>query len=113
VKNECAAFHSPRDVREMWMNHLNPRVSKEEWTTREDLDILLRIRESGCRWAFLSKQMNGIRTEHMIKNRVNSIMRRMRFRSKILKSKHIDEIIADLSSKIALEKQKDSEEMSQ
>ena len=36
IKNGGANFHSPRDCREMWANHLNPKISKHSWDLKED-----------------------------------------------------------------------------
>ena len=47
--------------------------------------------------------MKGVRTEHMIKNRVNSFMKKMKIRTKSFKPAQIDAIIDDLERRLALE----------
>lgn len=53
------------------MNYLNPQLQKHGWTVEEDLALFSFVEELGCQWSKISKNFNGTRTEHMIKNRFN------------------------------------------
>jgi hypothetical protein len=48
-------FHSTRDCREKWMNHLNPEVLKGSWSCSEDLELFMTIKKYGCKWSQISK----------------------------------------------------------
>jgi hypothetical protein len=71
-------FRSFQDCREMWINHLNPNIKKTDWTPEEDLELFTLILQHGCRWALISRELNGIRSEHSVKNRYNSLMKTMK-----------------------------------
>lgn len=55
------------------------------------------IEEYGFRWALISKGMNGTRNEHMVKNRYNSLLKRLRISSNIsAKRRRCPEIAVEL-----------------
>lgn len=56
------------------MNHLDPFVNKNDWTCEEDYKLFVSVTKYGLKWAFISKQFNRSRTEHMIKNRYKSLI---------------------------------------
>lgn len=60
----------------MWFNHLNPNVSHNKWTLEEDIRLFKHVSRIGTKWAQISKAMDGVRTEHMVKNRFNSLIKK-------------------------------------
>ena len=54
------------------MNHLNPDLNKSKWRLTEDLKLLLAYQEIGSKWSSISKRLKN-RTDHMVKNRFNSL----------------------------------------
>jgi len=73
----------PKQCRERWHNFLNPEISRDEWSLKDDLFLLERIEEVGKKWSQVAKKLPG-RTENSIKNRYNSIIR-------IERRKHFEE----------------------
>lgn len=65
-----------KECRERWANHLNPAVNRNEWSIAEDKMLFKLIEEYGKKWSKLVKKFNSTRTEHMIKNRYNSYIRK-------------------------------------
>jgi hypothetical protein len=57
------------------MNHLNPTLNKDEWTLSDDIKILTIYQEEGPRWAYMARKLKN-RTEHMVKNRFNSLRKK-------------------------------------
>jgi hypothetical protein len=55
----------------------------------------------GTRWASISKAMDGMRTEHMVKNRYNSLYRKYSVRyQRYATKKLLDIILKDLKKKM-------------
>lgn len=73
VQSETKSFHSPKSVRERWLSHLNPIITKDEWNHIEDLYILNYVLENGKKWSKISKLLLN-RSEHAVKNRYNSLI---------------------------------------
>ena len=77
----------------MWFNHLNPVVNHSKWTLPEDIQLFKLAGEFGTKWAKISKSLNGLRTEHMVKNRFNSIHKKFLNRYQRCSLKKIIEFI--------------------
>lgn len=68
---------TPKQCRERWFNHLDPRVKKGEWTAEEDKLIWEQHELLGNRWSAISKLLHG-RTENAVKIRWKSLDRKRR-----------------------------------
>ncbi|KAM3137336.1 hypothetical protein pb186bvf_010516 [Paramecium bursaria] len=69
-------IRTPKQIRERWMNYLNPNLKKVQWLLKEDLIILNHVVQNGKKWSFISQQLEG-RTENQVKNRYKSLMHKI------------------------------------
>ncbi|CAD8211256.1 unnamed protein product [Paramecium pentaurelia] len=84
-RNLQGNIRTPKQIRERWMNYLNPELNKDQWMLKEDLIILNNVVKNGKKWSQISQQLNG-RTENQVKNRYKSLIH------KICKDDECDEI---------------------
>lgn len=75
-------FRSPKHCRQRWLNHLDKSKTHGQWTVAEDVGIFRYVRESGKKWSKIVPLLNSARTEHMIKNRYNSLVSKNRTNKK-------------------------------
>ncbi|EGR32450.1 myb-like DNA-binding domain protein, partial [Ichthyophthirius multifiliis] len=64
-----------KQIRERYINKLDPNIKKVAWTTEEDQIILDSFLEIGAKWSQISCKLNG-RSENMVKNRFYSHIKR-------------------------------------
>ena len=57
---------------------MNPTVNKEKWSEKEDLLLMKKVKSDGLKWSDIAKYFKGCRTEHMVKNRYNSLINNYR-----------------------------------
>ncbi|CAK59671.1 unnamed protein product (macronuclear) [Paramecium tetraurelia] len=64
-----------RQIRERYINHLDPNISTKAWSQQEDLKIWNLFKKIGSRWSEMAKKLKG-RPENMIKNRFYGYIRK-------------------------------------
>lgn len=71
------ASHIPgragKQCRERWLNHLDTRVIKSDWTPEEDVILLEAQQRVGNKWSEIARLLPG-RAENAVKNRFNSLI---------------------------------------
>lgn len=66
---------SGKQVRERWLNHLSPNVTKRPWSSEEDDIIIESHRRFGNCWSRIAKLLEG-RSDNSVKNRFYTTLRR-------------------------------------
>ena len=66
-----------KQCRERWYNHLDPAINKGPWTRDEDDAVMAAYETMGSKWARIAKAVGNGRTDNAIKNRWNSMLRRV------------------------------------
>jgi len=66
-----------KQCRERWYNHLDPSINKGAWTREEDDAIVKAYENLGSKWAQIARVVGRGRTDNGIKNRWNSMLRRV------------------------------------
>ena len=92
IKGRCG-----KQCRERWVNILNPRVKKGNWSHAEQMTIFNNLYIHHTSWSSMSKILEG-RTENSIKNYFYSSLRRLKSNplSHIIKNIYVDKVV-DLS----------------
>ena len=62
---------TPKQCRERWHNHLDPRINKGPWTLEEDKILAEKQKILGNKWSDIAKFLPG-RTDTLVKNRWNT-----------------------------------------
>ena len=70
-------IRSGKQCKERWVNHLDPQMKRDKWTTEEDLEILKLYKKLGNRWSKISKIIKN-RTDSLIKNRIKSLLNKQK-----------------------------------
>ena len=79
-----------KQCRERWYNHLDPVINKGPWTRAEDDAVMAAYEEMGSKWARIAKAVGNGRTDNAIKNRWNSMLRRV-VKGEIARPSYADE----------------------
>ena len=78
-----------KQIRERFINKLDPKIKKQDWTDEEDRKIIELYSQLGRKWSQISKQLPG-RPENKIKNRFYSyIQKNYDIKYKVLEEKNI------------------------
>ncbi|CAD8092002.1 unnamed protein product [Paramecium primaurelia] len=75
-QNNGQYIRTPKQVRERWMNYLNPKLKKTNWNQEEDIQLLNMVVKNGKRWSLISSLLDG-RTENQVKNRFKSLIQKI------------------------------------
>ena len=102
-----------RHCRDRWVHHLNPKLSRVQWSFEEDLNIVRYVIENGKKWANLAKTMEN-RNEDSIRNRFIKLMKGCRNKDKTTRntketrteSSMLSKLLNDLSKKTFSEEEK-------
>lgn len=62
------SFRTSIQVRERYLNHLDPQINKDPWTTEEDKKLWHLYLVHGSKWSLISREFQG-RPAYMVKNR--------------------------------------------
>lgn len=68
ISNSMGNSRSERQIRDRYINKLDPRLTHVQWTEEEDLLLVDLFKLFGKKWSEISKHLPG-RSEPMIKNR--------------------------------------------
>ena len=68
-------IRNSKQCRGRWINHLDPELKREKWTTFEDDQLLSLRKQVGNKWSYISKNLPG-RNENSVKNRWKSLNKR-------------------------------------
>ena len=74
-ESKCKYVRCQKDCKEKWKNYLNPHIKKGHWTQEDDKKLEGLIAKYGTKWSLIAKHFKEERTEHMVKNRYNSLNR--------------------------------------
>ncbi|CAD8059701.1 unnamed protein product [Paramecium sonneborni] len=75
---KCIPNRTSKQVRERFVNKLNPDINQEPFTKEEDMIIVEGYKNFGSKWCKISKLLKG-RPENIIKNRYYSYIRKRYF----------------------------------
>lgn len=64
-----------KQIRERFINKLDPKIKREDWSDEEDRKIIELYAEIGSRWSEISKKLPG-RPQNKIKNRFYSYIKK-------------------------------------
>lgn len=76
MSSNKAYLRSSKQCRERWLNHLDPSKTKAGWSLEEFVVLFQHVLDSGKKWAVLVKKLGDRRSEHSIKNKYNSIIKK-------------------------------------
>ena len=105
-------FKCAKHCRERWFNHLDEKKKHGNWNPQEDILIFNFVIENGKKWSKLVPVLEGTRTEHMIKNRYNSLITKLRGTAKKEKEEQIiQKVLKHVKKQLAnLERRKQKKE---
>lgn len=101
-------FRTPKQCRERWLNHLDQNKKRGAWTPAEDHLIFTFIQQQGKHWSRIVPLLNHTRTQHMIKNRYNSILSKISKDQKTNQNEAIRVVLTKLEKQISKEKEASS-----
>lgn len=93
-------FRSAKQCRERWNNYLDPVKTHGAWELQEDLILISCVKKQGKKWAFIAKNLQDRRTEHMVKNRYKSLVTKFRKESTNKKFKYDKDLLSALCAQL-------------
>lgn len=90
---------TPKQLRERWINYLNPEKQDLIWDTDKDKELLSKFLKCGSKWNLISKLIPGT-TENLVKNRFYCLLRstalqRIKQENSIIRKKQLEMDIVD------------------
>ena len=76
IKSNQRFYRSGKQCRERFLNHLDDSKKKGKWSVKEDLRMLESVKNIGKKWSLISRKMGSTRTEHTVKNRYLSLIKK-------------------------------------
>lgn len=73
--SELLGSKTGKQIRERFINKLDPKIKNEDWTDEEDRKIIELYTRIGRKWSTISKHLPG-RPENKIKNRFYSYIQK-------------------------------------
>ena len=73
--SEMIGTKTGKQIRERFINKLDPKIKREDWSDKEDIKIIELYTEIGSKWSEISKKLPG-RPENKIKNRFYSYIQK-------------------------------------
>lgn len=70
-KGYSKVLRTAKQVRERWVNYIDPTIRREDWSQEEDIELMDLVHRFGKRWSELGKYLK--RSENSIKNRFFSL----------------------------------------
>lgn len=64
-----------KQIRDRYINILDPNINKSGWTRQEDRLILQEVGTNGPHWSEISKKLEG-RPENRVKNRFYAVLKK-------------------------------------
>ena len=71
----CLGNRTGKQIRDRYINHLDPSINHAQWTESEDEFLISTYNELGPLWTLISEKLPG-RPENMIKNRFHSYLKK-------------------------------------
>jgi myb proto-oncogene protein len=72
--NVSKMLRTAKQVRERWVNYIDPSLKRQDWTRQEDEQLFEVVEKLGKKWSTVGKIFQ--RTENNVKNRYNSLINR-------------------------------------
>ncbi|OMJ86159.1 hypothetical protein SteCoe_12358 [Stentor coeruleus] len=72
---ESATYKSPKQCRDRWVNHLDPKLIQTPWTEKEEATLIKKHKSLGCKWSIISHFFKG-RSANSVKNHFYSLIRK-------------------------------------
>ncbi|CAD8166023.1 unnamed protein product [Paramecium octaurelia] len=95
MNNNNVIYRTCKQLRERWINYLDPNLLKikDPWTDREDLELIYQIQQKGKKWTEIAKILK--RNENQVKNRFNCLLKREEVQDDL--NKLIDKVLWKIS----------------
>lgn len=75
ANHESVAYKTPKQCRDRWVNHLDPKLIQTPWTEKEEATLIEKHKSFGCKWSVISHFFKG-RSSNSVKNHFYSLIRK-------------------------------------